>query len=852
MQEIEIQWSPSHQARQKAAAGRGGGGERHPSGPSRNALRGLQLATIAARDFDATFSSRNVEREMSIPLFSGDEVILESAQPIRMTGYYSEYGLQGVNLVIDSLRQGDFGGDASAEAAEEVRARCADRILESNGQHYSAKYLQKGIIDTDHGPAAATEMIVETKILMNMAPHPNILQIYGVNQHGIDAFLESGRKGFFLLTDRLEEMLVDRIDSWRRGDNYAGGSGQRLDDLTDDQSHFMQRLEIANDICSALVWLHDRQLVMNIRPDKVGFDTKCGRVKLCNFGQARQNGMDCSNGEEEYSLSSITKSDDVAGTLAYTAPEVLCMAPATLASDVYAFGIMVWEVMSLRRPFESYNRALHYERVVENNERPPIDKKMQKDWPSDICKLLKKSWDPHFRPTIKVVGETLETTLLFHDPSASSSAGNKASSSPSATDLRQDPLSSSTAATCDPNERSDIKKPSTSSPGGGKRSRSRGRGVERSKSSDFHAFTNGTAPSSRTIKHRNRSSSRRRRKSAGGAALVAPYKQEHSTRNGRKISMEATGTNAAMQTPVTAQRRKVPNRTRSLTSTPSPGLSDDLAILREALTKLSASPANSIDTLPTALSTEDTGSDPVIRSPVRRRASGRIPAVPNAGSPSGRSNTSSSTPSHIPSPTGSRSSNSPSRRSSRTTPSSSSRQGRGVQRRTSDLGPRLAESSALPSNAPSFSLDNIMPSPVKQKRSISCPRRKVPPRTSSAETYDSAGSQQRLLPPVPMFQSSPTSVASSPKGRNKGMKKCLSARDVAAKPTQQNDQNRYHGDRNDDRRAAHAISDDVVAKLKAEASSSSLSTTSSNEHRVIRVKVRKSRRPSNATVTSIQ
>lgn len=125
-----------------------------------------------------------------------------------------------------------------------------------------------------------------------------------------------------------------------------------------------------------------------------------------NFTQARQEGM------VEHARS-ITKSDDIR-TLAYTAPEVLCKAPATTSSDVYAFGIMMWEMLSLQRPFDHYNRAMHFEQVVKLHERPELSPY----WPKQVSSLLDSAWDPHYRPTMKKVHETLETALLFADDEA--------------------------------------------------------------------------------------------------------------------------------------------------------------------------------------------------------------------------------------------------------------------------------------------------------------------------------------------------------------------------------------------------------------------------------------------------
>lgn len=403
---------------------------------SRNALLSIQLASIAAREFDATYALRNVERELSVPLFAGNEVVLESAQPVRSTGHFHEFGLHSLKIVMDLVidqHDNESGGDSSVQ---QRRRRLADRVSE-NSSVYSVKYLQKQLIDSEQGPEAACEMIVEAKILMNLShpSHPNLLQVFGANGDGIDSFLESGRKSFFLIVDRLEETLDQRLDRWRaeEQEQQEHDVDSRSSDSSTSSSNprLLQRLEVANDICSALVFLASRELVYYLRPDKVGFDVRCGRVKLCEFGQARQEGTNTHSPR----ILRCTQS----AVLAYTAPEVLCRSPATVSSDVYAFGILLWELWTLQRPFHAYSKSDHWTRVIQHHERPTLpptlDRNASGSHPrQQLVELMQQCWDPHFRPTIKKVQDDLETALLFNDlPGEAMTAAGGADMDPSST-----------------------------------------------------------------------------------------------------------------------------------------------------------------------------------------------------------------------------------------------------------------------------------------------------------------------------------------------------------------------------------------------------------------------------------
>lgn len=69
-----------------------------------------------------------------------------------------------------------------------------------------------------------------------------------------------------------------------------------------------------------------------------------GTVKLTDFGLARA--MD---------RASITRPNIIKGKLAYCAPEIITGANATVQSDLFALGVMLWEALAQRRLFTGKN-----------------------------------------------------------------------------------------------------------------------------------------------------------------------------------------------------------------------------------------------------------------------------------------------------------------------------------------------------------------------------------------------------------------------------------------------------------------------------------------------------------------
>ncbi|RIB06807.1 kinase-like domain-containing protein, partial [Gigaspora rosea] len=80
----------------------------------------------------------------------------------------------------------------------------------------------------------------------------------------------------------------------------------------------------------------------------------------------------------------------------YIAPEVLRSRGYTPASDVYSFGIIMWEVSSGRLVFSDKNHDLCFLTEACNGLRPTI----AKDMPEYYVDLMKRCWnnDPAKRP----------------------------------------------------------------------------------------------------------------------------------------------------------------------------------------------------------------------------------------------------------------------------------------------------------------------------------------------------------------------------------------------------------------------------------------------------------------------
>ena len=82
------------------------------------------------------------------------------------------------------------------------------------------------------------------------------------------------------------------------------------------------------------------------------------------------------------------------GSPRYMAPEVGMETPYNATCDVYSFAILLWEMLSLKTPFELYTiKSLRGKVWTEPHKRPQVDQ----SWPVAIKLLLKRAWSQNIR-----------------------------------------------------------------------------------------------------------------------------------------------------------------------------------------------------------------------------------------------------------------------------------------------------------------------------------------------------------------------------------------------------------------------------------------------------------------------
>lgn len=219
-------------------------------------------------------------------------------------------------------------------------------------------------------PETLERFVREARVTGNLQ-HPNIAQVFDFGVEGNVPFL-----------------VQEFLPGWDLSEIVRSGV-----------SNLAFAVSVLVQVARGLAHAHARQIVhRDIKPSNIRV-LPDGLVKILDFGIARLTQDD----------SRLTRTGEALGTVGYFAPEMLTGQPVDARADLFAFGVVAYELLTGKQPFLTGDLGRTLYAIV--NHHPPPPHALRPDCPQELSALVMRclAKDPNQRwPTAEGVAEGLE------------------------------------------------------------------------------------------------------------------------------------------------------------------------------------------------------------------------------------------------------------------------------------------------------------------------------------------------------------------------------------------------------------------------------------------------------------
>lgn len=190
--------------------------------------------------------------------------------------------------------------------------------------------------------------------------------------------------------------------------------GRTLREWIDEQDRPLDRaVDIARQVAVALEVAHNHGIVhRDLKPENVMIDDE-GRARILDFGIARI--VDTEDQGQR-----LTDPGAAVGTPAYMAPEQLQGDPVDRRADIFAFGILVYELVTGVHPFQGPTRTATQARILTATAAPlaryrgPVPAPLQRV----VSRCLQKAPDGRYQEASELVRDLDAVVALLAAPAA--------------------------------------------------------------------------------------------------------------------------------------------------------------------------------------------------------------------------------------------------------------------------------------------------------------------------------------------------------------------------------------------------------------------------------------------------
>ncbi len=250
--------------------------------------------------------------------------------------------------------------------------------------------------------------------------HPHICTIHNVDEH-------DGNQ--FIVMEFVDGVTLRQKSEIRGQRSEVGGQrsevrNQRSESPATDNRSLTTAIDYAIQIAEALQQAHKKGIVhRDIKPENI-MVTEDNRIKVMDFGLAKLKGA-----------ANITAAGGTVGTIGYMSPEQIQGESVDHRSDIFSFGVVIYELLTGRLPFAGEHQAALVYSII--NQEPESLTNYIPDASPDLIRLvhrlLEKDRDKRFQTMLDVLTGLHEMKSTIWNEVSSSSHSNTASSTPDTT-----------------------------------------------------------------------------------------------------------------------------------------------------------------------------------------------------------------------------------------------------------------------------------------------------------------------------------------------------------------------------------------------------------------------------------
>ena len=167
-----------------------------------------------------------------------------------------------------------------------------------------------------------------------------------------------------------------------------------------EQRRWQQVVELLAGVADGLAAAHDAGIVhRDVKPGNILIH-RSGCAKLADFGLAQLAEGPAARDANSKTKERLTYRDLMIGTIAYMSPEHASGNPVDARSDVSSFGVVLYEMLAGRRPFEGATNLEVLQRIIHDPARP-----MREEIPLVLRRVVAKALEKDPAERYQSMGE---------------------------------------------------------------------------------------------------------------------------------------------------------------------------------------------------------------------------------------------------------------------------------------------------------------------------------------------------------------------------------------------------------------------------------------------------------------